>query len=178
MKTPALALFLVVLCSAVSAEAQSADRSLQRSPQSGNELLDWCNQAVRTQETDWGSEAARAAEDPRLLLERMENIMKSMWCAGYLSAIKEVIFISQLNLAFAAKAGVKLTGPEEAQKLAVQTAFICIPDGVSPAQLARIVVKWLQEHPERLHEQKSVLTLKAFTDAFPCQAPANKPDNQ
>jgi len=178
MKTPALALFLVVLCWAVSAEAQSAHRSPLRAPQSGNELLDWCNQAVRTQETDWGLEARRAAEDPRLVVEMMENIMKSTWCAGYLSAIKDVIFISQLNLSFAAKAGVKLTGPEEAQKLALQTAFICIPDGVSPGQLARIVVKWLREQPESLHEPRSVLTLKAFTDAFPCQAPANKPDNQ
>jgi len=87
--------------------------------------------------------------------------------------------VSQLNLGMARLAGVKLTGPEKARELAVQTALICIPDGKVPvAQLARIVVKWLRDHPERLHEPKSVLALEALSGAFPCTAPTINPGNQ
>jgi hypothetical protein len=39
-------------------------------------------------------------------------------------------------------------------------------------------VKWLRDHPERLHEQKSVLTLEALRGAFPCQALTKNPDEE
>ena len=44
----------------------------------------------------------------------------------------------------------------------------CIPDEASIGQLARVLVKWLREHPERLHELKSFLVIEALRDNFPC----------
>ena len=44
----------------------------------------------------------------------------------------------------------------------------CFPDGVSPLQLIRVVVKYLNDHPEELHEAAIVLTFRAASTAFPC----------
>ncbi len=39
---------------------------------------------------------------------------------------------------------------------------------VTPLQKARIMVKWLEGHPERLHERDTYLIVSALVDAFPC----------
>ena len=46
----------------------------------------------------------------------------------------------------------------------------CIPDGVTPEQLRRVVVKWLEEHPENLHESAMGEVALALKNAFPCPA--------
>jgi len=46
----------------------------------------------------------------------------------------------------------------------------CPPQNPIPLQqTVRIVVKFLNEHPEKLHEKDSYLTLEAFSAAFPCK---------
>jgi hypothetical protein len=50
----------------------------------------------------------------------------------------------------------------------------CIPNEVNQVQMARILVKWLRDHPERLHETDAFLTVDAFHNAFPCQAETKK----
>lgn len=44
-----------------------------------------------------------------------------------------------------------------------------MPDGVTGAQLVRIVVSYLEQHPEELHEDQLLLVTRAMTDAFPCK---------
>ena len=44
----------------------------------------------------------------------------------------------------------------------------CIPDSIKTIQGARIVVKYLNEHPERLQAPDTRLVLMAMVDAFPC----------
>jgi len=45
----------------------------------------------------------------------------------------------------------------------------CIPDsGIPVIQAARIIVKYLKEHPEQLHEDGMGLTVAALKDSFPC----------
>lgn len=47
--------------------------------------------------------------------------------------------------------------------------FFCLPaGGINNGQAARIVVKYLKEHPEKLHENESVLAIAAFVEAYPC----------
>ena len=48
---------------------------------------------------------------------------------------------------------------------------ICIPPGISGKQLTRIVVKYLNEHPERLQNIASLLVFEAFQESFPCSRP-------
>jgi hypothetical protein len=49
------------------------------------------------------------------------------------------------------------------------TGGVCIPEKVPPLQLARVVVKWLREHPEKLHEPISGLVTDAINAGFPCK---------
>ena len=49
--------------------------------------------------------------------------------------------------------------------------LFCTPDGVTSGQAARLVVKYLRDHPELLHEDEFVLAVWALNVAFPC---ANK----
>ena len=44
----------------------------------------------------------------------------------------------------------------------------CIPDSIKAIQGARIVVKYLNDHPEKLHVPDTRLVLMAMVDAFPC----------
>ena len=50
--------------------------------------------------------------------------------------------------------------------------LICPPEYTpSPLQLARIVIKYVNDNPEKLHFESAVLTLLAIQKAFPCPAP-------
>jgi hypothetical protein len=53
--------------------------------------------------------------------------------------------------------------------------FFCLPPDSVTNQWMRIVVKYLQEHPERLHEEATTLASLAFTSAFPCPSKAQSP---
>ena len=44
----------------------------------------------------------------------------------------------------------------------------CAPNNITAGQLVRITVKYLNEHPEQLHLDQSVLTAFALAQAFPC----------
>ena len=46
---------------------------------------------------------------------------------------------------------------------------ICIPAGVTTGQGARIVVKFLQDRPELLNDDRAVLTWMALINSYPCK---------
>jgi hypothetical protein len=46
----------------------------------------------------------------------------------------------------------------------------CPPTGVMPAQMRRIAVKYMKDHPEKTHEQTALLMFEAWAEAFPCPA--------
>lgn len=45
----------------------------------------------------------------------------------------------------------------------------CVPTEVSREQLIRVLVKYLQDNPARLHENRAILLNDAISDAFPCE---------
>lgn len=46
----------------------------------------------------------------------------------------------------------------------------CLPEsGIPVIQAIRVVVKYLQEHPDQLHEDAMVLTIAALKGSFPCK---------
>jgi Ssp1 endopeptidase immunity protein Rap1a len=50
------------------------------------------------------------------------------------------------------------------------TALFCLPErGIRNIEAARIVVKYLRDHPAELDRNESVLALSALTDAYPCK---------
>ncbi|RWO19069.1 Rap1a/Tai family immunity protein [Mesorhizobium sp.] len=46
---------------------------------------------------------------------------------------------------------------------------LCVPTEVRTTQYARIVVKYLDAHPEELHQDGSYLAYMALNSAFPCK---------
>jgi hypothetical protein len=50
----------------------------------------------------------------------------------------------------------------------IGTVFFCPPEGGSPNQLKKIFLKWANDHPERLHEEKDSVIFEVLRDAFPC----------
>ena len=45
---------------------------------------------------------------------------------------------------------------------------VCSPENVTVGQLAKVWIKWANEHPERLHLAASSLVTEAFAQAWPC----------
>ncbi len=45
----------------------------------------------------------------------------------------------------------------------------CVPMGVSSGQLNKVVIKFLNDHPESLHFAAASLTQRALLEAFPCE---------
>lgn len=50
-------------------------------------------------------------------------------------------------------------------------AQFCKPMAVSGEQMRLIFLKYMREHPERLHESAAPLLFSALADAYPCPRP-------
>ena len=49
-----------------------------------------------------------------------------------------------------------------------EARLFCIPHGVKNEQLARVYLKYLEQHPEKIHLNASSLLIECFTISFPC----------
>jgi len=47
--------------------------------------------------------------------------------------------------------------------------YPCIPEVATNAQVLRVLIKYLNDNPEKLHEDASLLTTNALIQAFPCK---------
>ena len=45
----------------------------------------------------------------------------------------------------------------------------CVPESVTADQGVRVVIKYLEGHPEDLHKRGTTLTVHALKQAFPCK---------
>jgi Rap1a immunity proteins len=53
--------------------------------------------------------------------------------------------------------------------------FFCSPPGSRRDQIVRVVVRYLENHPEQLHEHEIILAGWALSKAFPCLPKAQTP---
>lgn len=111
-------------------------------PSDGNGLLDYC--APMVDYADTGS-----YRNP------MPDALKASWCHGYIQGTRENIEFFQIIMNKGEN-----KGPLD----------ICIPHEAPTIQFARVIVKWLRDHPEELHEYMLSLHMKILHQAFPCQA--------
>jgi Rap1a immunity proteins len=49
------------------------------------------------------------------------------------------------------------------------TPPFCVPPTATIGQMVRVVVKYIDQRPERLHEQFTVLAYEALKAAWPCK---------
>jgi hypothetical protein len=45
----------------------------------------------------------------------------------------------------------------------------CVPDGVTPRELAMVVVKFLSDHPTSMHDEYGIVAFSALVGAYPCK---------
>lgn len=74
------------------------------------------------------------------------------FCIGYLSGVK--------NLGSLYAAWIQGTQKKP---------LFCTPYEVTTGQIIRVVVKFLNDHPERLHEHALFMVVDAMGQAFPCE---------
>lgn len=73
-----------------------------------------------------------------------ENLLDFYWCLGFLEGVTSMH---------------PSTLPPRS----------CLPEGGTYTQVMQVLVKYLKDHPERLHEDQTVLTVDALVTAFPCK---------
>jgi hypothetical protein len=80
----------------------------------------------------------------------LESAGEMSFCLGFMQGI------TNMNLLY--------------QQVLKSDAQFCLPEhGITNGQAARIIVKYLRNYPEDLHEDEFVLAALAFKDAFPCK---------
>ena len=89
-----------------------------------------------------------------------EPAISSMHCLGYIDGLVDMNDIYKSNV-------LKGSSP----------ALICLPKDkrVTVGDLARIVVKYLEDNPTQLHESAAALATVALGKAFPCKAKSASP---
>jgi Rap1a immunity proteins len=60
-------------------------------------------------------------------------------------------------------------GGVDATNATLPQPYFCGQAGTNLAQLTRIAVKYLLDHPAELHQDFGTLVLRSLVDAFPCQ---------
>jgi len=79
------------------------------------------------------------------------------FCAGYVAGAMDA------NNTF-------LNSMQAAKKEVHLQPMYCLPqNGIEIGQAVRITVKWLRDHPEKLHQDGVNLVWRALSDAFPCK---------
>ena len=110
----------------------------------GNDLLDACRDA------DKGPDE----------MKTQDQLRRSMMCLGYITGVTDGIKV-------ATQVNERVNG--KPLNLGEWGGMFCIPDGVKVGQMLRVVVKYLRDHPEELHNDSAELVVAAFLTAFPCK---------
>jgi len=85
----------------------------------------------------------------------LENDDKNKWsminlqaCGSYIEGVVDTI------------SAVKIKHPTD--------VFFCVPEKATEEQFARVIVKYGDDHPEKLHLSAVVFVVNALSSAFPC----------
>lgn len=110
----------------------------------GNRLLSTCEAFMRTS-ANYDSNTAISVSDS----------VDAGFCSGYVMDLVDDHFSLQID-----------------DKTPLDpTRYFCLPDGVTPKQTIRVLVKWLEDHPARLHERAIGLAISALRENFECHQP-------
>jgi hypothetical protein len=92
---------------------------------------------------------------------------EAMACIGYISGFADGVEIGRVVAAYKiyGEKALDWTVDEGARRL----GSYCKPGPVTVGQAIRIVVNYLEAHPEQLHESPRTLVNGALADAFPCK---------
>lgn len=97
--------------------------------------------------------------DGNLLLEKCDStvLLDKSFCDGYVAAAID----AQVTL---------INSLQAASESHVVPKMYCLPKGgIVIGQAVRVTVKWLHDHPEKLHLAGDILVAMAMRDGFPCR---------
>ena len=114
----------------------------------GNDLLQQCQHSIRLDETKTYADVT--------------TLMGAVHCLGFVNGL---IILNRFY-----EAQIKPEGKRTQLRL-----LFCLPSGMPTIQAIRVIVRYLETHPERLHEDGSWLTILALNNAFPCSPDASRP---
>lgn len=116
----------------------------------GESLLSYC-------------EASLSLLEKQAKTVNVESASKSGVCLGYITAFED---ITNLNASKPVELPTEVS-PDSAASAPKPLPY-CMPDEVSLTQEVRVVVKYLQDHPQQLQQPASELLSTLFAQAFPC----------
>jgi Rap1a immunity proteins len=86
-------------------------------------------------------------------------------CFGYITGVNETLLYWQGNY----RRSQSEAGPLNSKQIFwLSPNVYCTPKTVTNGQIQQVVTKYLNEHPEDLHIDASLLIGKALTAAYPC----------
>lgn len=104
----------------------------------GNQLLSDCKMMLRI------------ADGETLSKETLGNIHRAASCVGRMQ-------------------GITTTSTMYEASGRMKERLICLPpEGINNGQAGRVVVKYLESNPEKLHKNGTILAFFAIAEAFPC----------
>jgi hypothetical protein len=110
----------------------------QAQDRTGRELLDECQNAAKPST----AEARTALDD-----------LKATHCLGYLNGARDAF---------------QTWDVVNRKRHGGLPALACISPDAEVRELALVVVKYLNDHPNKLHENYTVLAFTALSEAYPC----------
>ncbi len=107
-------------------------------------------------------------DDGNCLLSKCSTLLNA---ADNIPTTRKDSSVMAYQLAFCAGLMQGITNMNKTYELMLKgDALFCTPEGgITNGQAARVVVKYLKDHPEKLHENESTLAIKAFIQAYPCK---------
>lgn len=120
----------------------------------GNDLLDACKEGIRMMEGEKLSSNA---------------LTGATFCSGYISGFSDGM-ASTAGFNASKKINLKDVTREVAlQEVRNYSIFCTYGNKVTNLQKTRVVVRYLEQNPQLLHEPESILVTKALSEAFPCK---------
>jgi len=92
------------------------------------------------------SSAVKLLDNEKLSNSEMQD---AEWCLGYVEGIAD--------------------GIEIVSETSKSARLYCMAEDVTTGQGVRVFVKWLRDHPEKLHNSGRILVVASFVNAFPCK---------
>lgn len=153
---------IALLCLFTLVAVRDAQAQLSAGPKDGAGLLEYC-QTVEF--------VTQPVETRKILPEKQyqEILEKYRWRLGYVEATMDAAFEAHVTFEVADQFSITLAGTKHhKEKIKARLQIACFPAYASANGLIYVLNKWLTEHPERLNETRSSLTIKAFGSRFPC----------
>lgn len=115
--------------------------ALSASADNGRDLAGQCQQALRLNVL--GVEGLD-----------IDSIIEGVYCVAYIGGVLDGLIVAEEDIE---------------PRAARARPTICLPPtGLDMAQAVRVVLAWLEEHPEGLNEPARVVVHRALAESFPC----------